>query len=147
MIDLILPLLVVVIGLSWWLAIHYAPGALSRVLPRDLTFFIGVGLFVFGAFGACYAVYRLRDPALFLGALVQCFSATWFMLAPSAGSRGDPEDASMIRNLAAMLGAGAGVLLLSLYVRGPLALGGLQLWLILFSATVALQPRVWRNRS
>ena len=144
--DLILPLLVVVIGLSWWLAIHYAPGVLSRVLPRGLTFFLGVALFIFGAFGACYAVYQLRDPELFLGALIQCFSATWLMLAPSAGSRGDPEDASMLRNLAAMLGAGAGVLLLSLYVRVPLAMGGLQLWLVLFSATVALQPRVWRNR-
>jgi hypothetical protein len=147
MLSLVLPLFVVAIGLSWWLAVHYAPKVLSRILPRDLTFFMGVVGFILGSFGACYAVYLVRDPRLFLGSLVQCFSATWFMLAPSAGLRGDPDDASMMRNLAAMLGAGAGVLLLSLYVRGPLALGGLQLWLILFSATVALRPRVWRNRS
>jgi hypothetical protein len=144
--GLILPLLVVVIGLSWWLAVHYAPVVLSRVLPRDLTFFIGVALFILGAFSACFAVYQLRDPRLFLVSLVQCFTATWFMLAPSAGSRGDPEDASMMRSLAAMLGAGTSVLLLSLYVRVPLAMGGLQLWLVLFGAAVALRPRVWRNR-
>ena len=147
MLGLVLPLFVVAISLSWWLAVYYSPGVLSRLLPRDLTFFIGLIAFVFGAFSACYAVYQLRDPRLFLGALVQCFSATWFMLAPSAGSRGEPEDASMLRSLAAMLGAGAGVLLLSLYVRGPLVMGALQLWLILFGATVALRPRVWRDHS
>ena len=146
MMGLVLPLLVVVLSLSWWLAVHYAPGVLSRVLPRDLTFFIGVALFIFGAFSACYAVYQLRDPALFLVSLVQCFAATWFMLAPSAGLRGDPDDQAMMKRLAAMLGAGVAVLLLSLYIREPQALAGLQIWLVLFGVTVAFRPRLWHNR-
>ena len=144
--ELILPLLVVVIGLSWWLAVHYAPGVLSRVLPASLAFWTGVGAFVFGALCACLAVYSERDPYLFLASLVQCFGATWLMLAPSAGLRGDPDDQPMMRDLAAMLGAAAGVLLLSLYIRVPLALAGLQIWLVLFGAAVALRIPVWRKR-
>ena len=141
--NLVLPLLVIVIGLSWWLAVHYAPAVLSRVLPRDLTFLFGAVFFVLGAFGATHAVYDARDPSLFLTSLVQCFGATWLMLAPSAAWRGDPDDATMMKNLAVMLGAAVAVLVLSLYLDQPEADAGLQLWLILFGAAVTLRPRLW----
>jgi hypothetical protein len=141
--TLVLPLIVIVIGLSWWLAVHYAPAVLSRVLPRDLTFLFGACFFIVGAFGITHAVYEARDPSLFLTSLVQCFGATWFMLAPSAALRGDPDDAPMMKNLAVMLGAALAVLVLSLYVDQREAEAGLQLWLILFGAAVALRPRLW----
>lgn len=143
MAHLILPLMVVSLGLSWWLAVYYAPGVLSRILPRNLTFMIGTGFFVFGALGAVTSVYGAHDPKLMLSSFIQCFVGTWYMLAPSAALRGDPEDDRMVQNLAIMLASGAAVLVLSLYLRQPAAQAFLQLWLVLFGSAVALRPRLW----
>jgi hypothetical protein len=139
---LIFPLIVVALGMSWWLAVHYTPTILPRFLPPGLTYYIGVFQFLLGAFGATYAVYVERDPGLFLGTLIQCFVGTWFMLAPTADQRGNPSD-TIMTNFAAMLGACVAVFVLSFYLPQQHAEVFLQLWLVLFGAAVTLRPRLW----
>jgi hypothetical protein len=113
-----------------WSLVQSAPPVLSMVLPRRLTYSIGLGFFIVAIFCAYLAAYALRDPMDMLHCFVQGYVGLWFMLATSAGHRGSEGDAQMLRRLFIMLGLMTGSITLSLYLRSDQAMATLNLALI-----------------
>jgi hypothetical protein len=137
---------IVIMGLSWWLLVHYAPRVLSFVLPGRLTFAIGAALFALGAVAAFMAARFTGQPALYLDALIQAFVGAWLMLAPSAARRGTLEDEAFMRTVAAMLASLLGATVLLFYVPSGEAAAAVYLWLVGFGVMATrhfLRTRSW----
>lgn len=119
----------VLLLLSWNL-VHYSPRVLSMILPRALTFGIGLGLFVLAIFSAFTAAHVLREPLVMLQSFVQGYVGLWFMLATTAGLRGSYSDEQMLRRLFAMMALVMTVIIASLYIGDSRLLAIVNLLLI-----------------
>jgi hypothetical protein len=115
--------------LSWFL-VQSSPRVLSMVMPRRLTFGIGLGFFLLAAFAAHANAYYLRDPLDMLNCFVQIFVGLWFMLATSAAARGSEIDHQMLRRIFMMLGLLMGAIIVSLYIRDAHVMAMLNMILI-----------------
>jgi len=134
--------MVVILGLAWWCAVHYAPPVLAILLPRKPVFFLGVLLFVMGSFFAFVAAYDRGSPEAFMSGLVQCFIGGWLMLAPAANMHGTEEFSHALNTLAALLAGLVGAFFLMFYVRTPEGFALLSAWLLLFGALLTTR---WRR--
>jgi hypothetical protein len=114
--HIVLILLAAALSFLAWHLVHYAPSVLSRILPPGLTFGIGAGLLVMGAFGAFVSALGM-SPEGILGSFVQVYAGLWFMLATSAGQRGSESDEEMLKRLFAMVGLIMAMVFGTLYVR------------------------------
>ncbi len=102
-------------GLGWML-VRSAPRQLSVLLPGNLTFGVGAGLFVVAVFSAFVSAFALRQPAGMLQSFVTIIVGVWFMFAATAGLRGSPSDDEMMKRFAAMMVLLTGLIVATLYV-------------------------------
>ena len=129
---------VVIICLSWWCAVRYAPTVLALFLPRQLTFWFGAGLFVIGCFTA-FASTRVGSPEGFLSSLIQCFVGGWLMLVPAAGVRGSQEYDHAMKTLGGLLAGLICAMLTLFYVQTPEGTVVVSLWLLMLGTLLALR--------
>ncbi len=120
------------VALTWlcWELIKSSPRVLSMVLPKKLTFGIGLGLFVIAMFSAVMSTFD-RDPQLLLESFVEIYVGLWLMLATSAGLRGSYEDDQMLRRVFTMMGLVTAAMIGFLYVPTPQLAAVLNLVLVL----------------
>ena len=142
-------LTVIAICVGWWLCVQAAPVSIAALLPKpEMVFMAGFGIFAVGIGAAAISVYAFASPTDFIGALLTAFWGGWLMLIPDSGRRSSPEAADMMERLALMLVALMCVLVLSFYARETMEIAGLQLWLVLLGAVIAIKgvPRRHQRR-
>jgi hypothetical protein len=138
--TVVFPAMVIALAVAWWYMIYSAPWTLSLLLPRRGLFFaVGFAVFAAGIAGAAIVAYSYRQPGDFIGALLTAFWGGWLMLAPTAALRSTPEDEDMMERLALMLVTLLCVLVLSFYSSKVEVITGMQLWLVLMGAFIALR--------
>lgn len=115
--------------LSWKL-VNYSPRVLSMILPRALTFSIGLGLFVLAIFSAFAAASVLKEPLVMLQCFVQGYVGLWLMLATTAGMRGSYSDDQMLKRLFGMMALVMTIIIASLYIGDARLLAMVNLILI-----------------
>src|SRR5688572_10396012 len=121
MFHIVLILLAVALLFMSWHLVHASPASLGRILPPGLTFGIGITFFIFGTFLAFCSAYA-GDPGGVLGSFIQIIVGLWFMLAISAGMRGNEDDERMLKRLFLMIGLVMAMMILTLYLRTPHAI-------------------------
>jgi hypothetical protein len=126
----IVVILAAALAVLGWFLVQSAPRVLSMVLPRTLTFAIGVFFFILSLLSAFIAAYVLREPETMLHSFVQVFVGLWFMLATTSGMRGSREDDQFLYRVFLMVSILMGVIIASLYAPNNQALAALQLVLI-----------------
>jgi hypothetical protein len=134
----ILVQLILAICLGWWCAVRYAPGVLSLLLPRQVTFWFGAGLFVFGCFSAFLAT-QADNPAGFISGLIQCFVGGWLMLVPAAAVRGSQEYDHAMKTLGALLASLAAGMVFLFFVRTFEDTVAVSLWLLMLGTLLTLR--------
>ncbi len=115
--------------LSWNL-VRFSPRVLAMLLPRAVTFGVGLGLFVIAIFSAFAAASVLKEPLVMLQCFVQGYVGLWFMLATTAGMRGSYSDHQMLIRLFGMMALVMAVIISSLYIGDARILAGVNLMLI-----------------
>ena len=126
----VLVLLALAITGYMWQLVHAAPAVLARVLPRGLTVGVGGGLFVLGWWSAFLNANVTHEPSRLLFALLRVYVGLWFMLAPSADSRGSESDERFLRRLFGMIAIVMAALIGALYVNDAQIATVLQLLMI-----------------
>ncbi len=89
------------------------------MLPRNLTFGLGAGLFVFATFNAFGEAFAFQQPTEMLHSFVSIFVGMWFMFAATSGLRGSHIDDEMVKRVMAMTALMFLVIVGSLYLRDP----------------------------
>jgi hypothetical protein len=130
MYHLTLLLIVAALGGLGWMLIRSAPPVLSLVLPRNLTFGLGAGLIVIGAFGAFASAFALRRPEGVIESLVTILVGAWFMFSISAGMRGTDIYESLLRRFGLLMGLLVALVIATLYVSDPRVVSVLSLGLV-----------------
>lgn len=115
--------------LSWNL-VRFSPRILSMILPRAITFGVGLGLFVIAIFSAFAAASVLKEPLVMLQSFVQGYVGLWLMLATTAGMRGSYSDHQMLLRLFGMMALVMAVIIASLYIGDDRILAGVNLLLV-----------------
>ena len=110
--------------------VQSSPPVLSMVLPRKLTFGIGLGFFVLAIFNAFAAAHVLREPLTMLESFVQGYVGLWFMLATTSAMRGSERDDQMLRRLFTMMALVMAVIITSMYVKDQHVMAMLNLVLV-----------------
>jgi hypothetical protein len=128
--HVLLVALVLTIALGFWNIVHYAPRALSRILPHGVMFPTGAVFFAIAIFSAYIGSWELRDPDTMIGSFVQGFVGIWFMLAGTADSRGSPEDQVFMRRAFGMVLVLMGVIIASLYISSYQLMAAVNLTLV-----------------
>jgi len=130
MYHLVLLLIVAAMATMGWMLIRSAPPVLSLLLPRNLTFGVGAGLFVIAVFGAFTSAFALRQPEGVLESFITLLVGAWFMFATSAGMRGSPSHDDLMKRFGIMMCLLLGLILAALYVGDPRVVSVLSLGLL-----------------
>jgi hypothetical protein len=115
-----------------WLIFNYSPRILSRILPKGLTYGVGITLVLLGIFTAFASAYGLGDPPGLLDSLIQGYFGFWWILGTTSHMRGTREDSAMLRRLLIMMCLLAAALVGTLYIREPRAVAAINLMLVTF---------------
>lgn len=113
-----------------WALVHSAPSALSRLLPPNATFAIGLMFLTLGFFTAFANAFGAGNARAMLGSFVQVGVGLWFMLSATAGLRGSEDDVRLMKRLFVMLGVAMAVIIGSLYLPDPRMMAALNLLLL-----------------
>ena len=130
MYHVVLVLLVVVLLALIWQLVHSAPSVLALLLPRFLTWTLGITLLVMGVFLAFAAAVVLHSGNSMLRSLLFGYVGIWWILATSASMRGSEDDKQMLRRVFLMLGLLAATLIVMLSVGDPRGIATLELLLV-----------------
>jgi hypothetical protein len=130
MYHLVLLLIVAVMAAMGWMLVRSAPPVLSLLLPRNLTFGVGAGLFIIAVFAAFTSAFALHQPEGVLDSFITLLVGVWFMFAASAGMRGSPGHDDLMKRFGAMMCLLLGLILAALYVSDPRVVSVLSLGLI-----------------
>jgi hypothetical protein len=130
MYHVVLILLAVALVVMGWQLVLSAPRVLSLLLPQNLTFGVGAGLFILATFNAFGSAFALQEPSAVLHSFVSIFVGMWFMFAATAGLRGSPSDDELVKRVAAMTAVMFVVILAALYISDPRVIALMNLGLI-----------------
>jgi hypothetical protein len=86
-----------------WMMVHYCHPLVARLLPKTMTFLLGAGLAMLGAFNGFMEAYYFRNPEGVFGCFLMIMIGNWFMLAPTANARGTWRDEQMLKRIFSMI--------------------------------------------
>jgi len=99
-----------------WLLVQFVHPLVARILPKTLTFMLGAGLAMLGAFSGFMEAYYFRNAEGVFGAFVMIMIGNWFMLATSANARGTWRDEQLLKRIFFMIGVTFVAISIAMYI-------------------------------